>query len=150
VTARDGVLREEQVIHATRRAAVLLLVLVSVAAGCSRGGAKDPTEKGMLSRANNWGRYGVTHSFTTGVKKVQKGTWKCTANVDKKSKTVTTNCTGKSTDGKNIGFHSVSTFDELRKGKTRQLPGKIAISVNGVTKDTPSCVGPACPAKKTG
>jgi len=132
------------VIHATRRTAALLVVLAFAAVGCSRGGSGDPTEKAMLSRAKNWGRYGVIHTPATGVTKIAKGTWKCTATIDKSSKTATTNCTGKSTDGKDVGFHSVSTFDELKKKKVRALPGKITITVDGVTKATPVCVGSAC------
>ena len=131
-------------IHATRRTAALLVVLAFAAVGCSRGGSGDPTTKGMLGRATNWGKYGVIHTAATGVTKIEKGTWKCTANIDKSSKTATTNCTGKSTDGKTVGFHSVSTFDELKNRMVRALPGKITITVDGVTKATPSCVGSAC------
>ncbi len=131
-------------IHATRRAAALLVVLACVAAGCSRGGSGDPTTKGMLSRANNEGKYGVVHNPATGVTKIAKGTWKCTVNVDKSKKVATTSCTGKSADGKSIAFDSSSTFAQLKKTKTRAFPGTITIKIDGVTKATPSCVGQAC------
>jgi hypothetical protein len=132
------------VIHATRRTAALLVVLAFAAVGCSRGGSGTPTEKGMLSRANNWAKYGVIHNPATGVTKIAKGTWKCTASVDKSAKTATTHCTGKSSDGKDVGFTSKSTFDDLKKKKVRALPGQITITVDGVTKATPTCVGPNC------
>jgi hypothetical protein len=134
------------VIHATRRTAALLVVLAFAAVGCSRGGSSDPTVKGMRARATNWGKYGVVHNQggNTGVQKIAKGTWKCTASVDKSAKTATTNCTGTSDDGKKITFHSTSTFDELKKKRQRALPGKITIAVDGVTKATPNCVGSAC------
>jgi hypothetical protein len=133
------------VIHATRRIAVLLVLLVAVAAGCSRGGSATPKAAGMRSRANNWGRYGVVHSPATGVKSIVKGSWKCTASVDKGKKTATTDCTGKSGTGQTVTLHSVSTFAELSKYKVRALPGEITIKVDGVTKATPTCVGPLCP-----
>ena len=136
--------RESSVIHAPRRTAALLVLLAVAAVGCSRGGSGDPTAKGMQSRANNWGRYGVVHNPATGVTKIAKGTWKCTVNIDKGKKVATTHCTGKSTDGKDIEFSSSSTFDQLKKKKSRALPGTITIKVDGVTKATPTCVGSAC------
>ncbi len=132
-------------IHATRRAAVLFVVLAAVAAGCSRGGSGDPSEKGMKARANQWGRYGVIHNPATGVTKLAKDSWSCPqVAIDKSKKLVTITCTGKSATGQTVEFHSVSTFDQLKKKKTRALPGTITIKVDGVTKATPSCVGSAC------
>ena len=119
-------------------------MLAFAAVGCSRGGSGDPTQKGMVARAVNWGKYGVIHTAATGVTKIAKGTWKCTATVDKSTKTATTSCTGTSSDGKNVAFTSSSTFDQLKKKRTRALPGSITIKVGGVVKATPSCVGPAC------
>jgi hypothetical protein len=129
------------VIHATRRTAVLLLVLACVAAGCSRGGSATPSVKGMTSRANNWGKYGVTHNFAG--EKIVKGSWKCTAAVDKSTKTATTSCTGMTTDGKDITLRSKSTFDQLKKRAVRALPGSVTMTV-GTTTKTVSCVGSAC------
>ncbi len=130
-------------IHATRRRAVcLLVVLAFVAVGCSRGGSGDPTVKGMVGRGNNWGKAGVV-SFAKPTK-IKKGTWKCTASVDKSAKTATTECTGTSTTGQPVTFHAVSTFDELKKRRSRALPGKIEIKVGGKVVATPSCVGAAC------
>ena len=36
----------------------------------------------------------MTHTAATGVTKIDKGTWKCTANIDKGKKVATTSCTG--------------------------------------------------------
>ena len=130
--------------HATRRVAALLIVLACAAAGCSRGGSGDPTVKAMQARANNWAKYGVTHTVATGVKKIEKGTWKCTAAVDKSAKTATTHCTGTSDTGQHIEFSSSSTFDQLKQKRQRALPGTITIKVDGVTKAQPSCVGQNC------
>jgi hypothetical protein len=132
------------VIHATRRTAALLLVFAFVGVGCSRGGSGDPTAKAMVARGNNSGRFGVITNPATGVKTIATGSWKCTAKIDKDQKLATTDCTGKSTDGKAIALHAVSTFEELKKRRQRALPGKITITVDGVVKATATCVGKQC------
>jgi hypothetical protein len=132
------------VIHATRRTAVLIVMLAFVAVGCSRGGSGDPTAKGMRSRADSWGKYGVTHTASTGVTKIEKGTWKCTATIDKGKKVATTSCTGTGSAGQKVALTSSSTFDQLKKKKRGALPGNITISVDGVQKATLTCAGTAC------
>jgi hypothetical protein len=132
------------VIHATRRTAVLLVVLAFVAVGCSRGGSGDPTAKGMRSRADSQGKYGVIHTAATGVTKIEKGTWKCTASIDKGKKIATTACTGTGNAGQKVAMTSSSTFAQLKKTKRGALPGNITITVDGVKKATLTCAGTAC------
>jgi hypothetical protein len=130
--------------HLTRRTAVLLVVLAFAAVGCSRGSSGNPTTKGMVSRAENWGKYGVTHTASTGVTKIDKGTWKCTARVDGGKKIATTSCTGTGSGGQKVALTSSSTFDQLKKKKRGALPGNITITVDGVQKATLTCAGTAC------